>query len=128
MRLKYISLMVDDQAKALEFYTSVLGFKKVEDVPAGGHRWITVASPQGIEGVELVLEPAEFPPAMTYQKALFEAGIPAALFVTDDINAEYDRLKSRGAKFRGGLMEACDVKLAIFEDTCGNLVQLIQPA
>ena len=126
MQLKHVSLVVQDQQKALEFYTSVLGFKKIVDVPAGEHRWLCVAAPGGIEGVELVLEPAAFPPANAYQAALFEADIPALLLVTEDIEAEHGRLSAKGVKFRRSPTEAGSVKLAIFEDTCGNLVQMIQ--
>jgi catechol 2,3-dioxygenase-like lactoylglutathione lyase family enzyme len=126
MQLKFVSLLVDDQEKAIEFYTSVLGFKKITDVPAGEYRWITVAPPDGIEGVELVLEPSAFPPAKTYQSALLDAGIPAALFVTKDIDAEFKLLRSRNVKFSGEPIKAENLKLVVFEDTCGNLIQLIQ--
>ena len=82
MQIKYVSVMVEDQERALHFYTNVLGFRKVADVPAGEYRWLTVTSPDGPEGVELLLEPMGFPPAREYQKALFDAGIPATAFVT----------------------------------------------
>jgi catechol 2,3-dioxygenase-like lactoylglutathione lyase family enzyme len=126
MQLKFVSLLAENQERALRFYTSVLGFKKITDVPAGEYRWITVAPPDGIEGVELVLEPAVFPPAKTYQKALFDAGIPAALFVTKDIDAEFKLLKSRDVKFRGEPGTFENLKFVVFEDTCGNLIQLVQ--
>jgi predicted enzyme related to lactoylglutathione lyase len=126
MQLKFIGLMVEDQGKALDFYTSTLGFKKVSDVPAGEYRWLTVSSPDGVEGVELVLEPAVFPPARTYQKALLEAGIPATAFMTKDVEADYGRLKSKGVKFTGEPVQVEGAKLAVFEDTCGNLIQLMQ--
>jgi catechol 2,3-dioxygenase-like lactoylglutathione lyase family enzyme len=101
MQIKLASVMVDDQDKALHFYTNVLGFVKKEDIPMGPFRWLTVTSPEGAEGAELVLEPMGFPPAQTFQKALFEAGIPATAFITNDISAEYSRLKERGVRFRG---------------------------
>jgi len=100
--------------------------QKIADVPAGEYRWITVAHPDGINGVELVLEPSAFPPAKTYQKSLFDAGIPAALFVTKDIDAEFKMLQSRDVKFRSEPIKADNLKLVVFEDTCGNLIQLIQ--
>jgi len=103
MQIKFISVMVEDQDSALHFYTSVLGFEKMADIPMGEFRWLTVCSPDGLAGVELVLEPTGFPPARTYQKVLFEAGTPATAFITKDIAAEVQRLKARGVKFRGSL-------------------------
>jgi catechol 2,3-dioxygenase-like lactoylglutathione lyase family enzyme len=126
VQLKYISLTVEDQAKALGFYTSVLGFQKQADVPVGEHRWLTVVSPGGIDGVELLFEPAAFAPAKTYQKALFDAGIPATTFVSMNLSTDFDRLRALGVIFRMEPMEAGNVKIAIFEDTCGNLIQLTQ--
>ena len=93
----------------------------------GEYRWLTVTSPDGVEGVELVLEPMAFPPARAYQKALFEAGIPATAFTTQDIAAEVERLKARGVKFRGEPQEMGPIKVVVFEDTCGNLINLVQP-
>ncbi len=127
MQLKFISVMVDDQAHALDFYTSVLGFQKMADIPMGEFRWLTVTSPDGIEGVELVLEPMNFPPARRYQKALFEAGIPATALISSDINAEVERLKAKGVKFRGAPVRSGPISSVIFEDTCGNLINLVQP-
>src|SRR5207247_11118266 len=92
--------MVDKQENALRFYTTILGFVKNKDIPMGQFRWLTVSSPEGAEGVELVLEPMSFPPAQTYQKALFAAGIPATAFLTSDIHAEFRRLKALGVTFR----------------------------
>ena len=92
MQIKYVSVMVEDQERALGFYTIVLGFNKVADVPVGEHRWLTVTSPDGPEGGELLLEPMAFPPAREYQKALFDAGIPATAFVTSDIQGDFERL------------------------------------
>ena len=120
--------MVDDQSKALAFYTDVLGFVKKEDIPMGEFRWLTVASPEGVEGAELVLEPTAFPPAKTYQKALFEAGIPQTAFLTSQIHDEYARLAARGVKFRSSPQSVGPITMVIFEDTCGNLINLVQPA
>jgi catechol 2,3-dioxygenase-like lactoylglutathione lyase family enzyme len=128
VQIRYASITVDDQERALRFYTDVLGFTKVADVPLGEHRWLTVASPDGPEGVELVLEPLAFPPAREYQKALFEAGIPATAFVTSDIHGDVERLTAAGVAFRGEPVDAGTVTVVAFEDTCGNLIQLVQPA
>ena len=128
MQIKFTSVMVEDQDSALHFYTTVLGFEKMADIPMGQFRWLTVCSPEGIEGVELVLEPMGFPPARTFQKALFEAGIPATALITKDIAAEVQRLKARGVKFRGEPTNMGPITAVIFEDTCGNLINLVQPA
>lgn len=128
MQIKYVSVMVDDQERALRFYTNMLGFEKVADVSAGEYRWLTVTSPDGPEGVELLLEPMSFPPAREYQKALFDAGMPATAFVTDDIHGDFERLKSAGVVFRGEPNDIGTATIAVFEDTCGNLIQLIQLA
>jgi predicted enzyme related to lactoylglutathione lyase len=127
MQIKFVSITVEDQESALQFYTSVLGFEKMADIPMGEYRWLTVTSPDGIDGVELVLEPLGFPPARAYQKALFEAGIPATAFITKDIAAEVERLKARGVKFRGEPQDMGPIKVVVFEDTCGNLINLVQP-
>jgi catechol 2,3-dioxygenase-like lactoylglutathione lyase family enzyme len=127
MQIKFTSILVDDQSKALTFYTEVLGFRKQSDVPMGEYRWLTVVSPDGVPGAEVVLEPMAFPPAQVYQKALFEAGIPATAFITPDIDAEYRRLAARGVKFRGEPKQMGPIKAVNFEDTCGNLVNLVQP-
>lgn len=127
MQIKFTSVMVDDQEKALQFYTSALGFEKAADIRVGERRWLTVRSPDGIDGVELVLEPMGFAPARTYQKALYEAGIPATAFTTRDIVAEVQRLKARGVRFLGEPIEAGPVTSVTFEDTCGNLINLVQP-
>jgi catechol 2,3-dioxygenase-like lactoylglutathione lyase family enzyme len=97
MQIKLASLMVADQDEALRFYTDMLGFATCADIPMGPFRWLTVTSPDGLPGVELVLEPMAFPPARTYQEALYAAGIPATAFITSDIAAEYQRLKEKGA-------------------------------
>jgi catechol 2,3-dioxygenase-like lactoylglutathione lyase family enzyme len=128
MQLKFTSVMVKDQERALDFYTNVLGFAKVADLPMGEYRWLTVASPDGIAGVELVLEPMGFPPAREYQEALFEAGIPAMALITTDIAEEVERLKSRGVVFHGELTSQGPITSVEFEDTCGNLINLVQSA
>lgn len=128
MQIRFSSVLVDDQEKALKFYTEKLGFVKMADIPMGDYRWLTVVSPDGPEGVELVLEPAAFPPAKVYQKALFDAGIPITAFTTGDIQGEFRRLRERGVVFRGEPVAMGPVTLAVFEDTCGNIVHLAQPA
>lgn len=127
MQIKLSSVMVDDQSKALAFYTEVLGFVKMADIPMGAHRWVTVTSPDGVEGIELVLEPTGFPPAKAYQKALYDAKIPITAFLTNDILAEYKRLKERGVLFRGEPAHRGPIIAVLFEDTCGNLINLVQP-
>ncbi len=127
MQIKFTSVMVKDQEEALRFYTKVLGFKKMADIPMGEYRWLTVVSPDGIEGVELVLEPMGFEPSRAYQKALFDAGIPATALITDDIQAECSRLKKRGVVFHGEPEKMGVITAVKFEDTCGNLINLVQP-
>ena len=128
MKIKFVSVMVEDQERALRFYTDVLGFVKAEDVPIGEYRWLTVTSPDGVDGVELVLEPLAFPPARAYQKALYDAGVPATAFVTSDIHGEVERLTAAGVEFRGAPVDMGSVMGVMFEDTCGNLIHLVQPA
>lgn len=127
MQIRLASIFVDDQDKALRFYTEILGFVKSKDIPMGSFRWLTVTSPEGAEGVELVLEPMGFPPAQTYQKALFAAGIPATAFLTNDVQMEFLRLKNRGVVFRGEPVNMGPITAVVFEDTCGNLINLVQP-
>ncbi len=127
MRINLSSVMVDDQAKALAFYTDVLGFVKKADVPVGEeYRWLTVVSPEGEDDIELVLEPMGFPPAKIYQKALYDAGIPVTSFDTKDIKGDYERLKAKGVAIRGEIQFLGPVTTLMFEDTCGNLIQLVQ--
>jgi catechol 2,3-dioxygenase-like lactoylglutathione lyase family enzyme len=126
MEIKLSTVMVQDQSKALAFYTEVLGFVTKHDIPMGEYRWLTVVSPKNVDGTELVLEPMAFAPAQIYQKALFEAGIPANAFVVDDIEAEYQRMESLGIKFKTKPTAMGPVTLAVFEDTCGNLLQIFQ--
>ena len=126
MKIKLASVMVDNQDKALKFYTEVLGFVKKTDIPMGETKWLTVVSPEGPGDIELLLEPMGFPPARTYQKALFEAGIPLTAFQVDDIQKEYARMKKLGVLFKGEPAKAGPVTVTVFEDTCGNLIQLYQ--
>jgi catechol 2,3-dioxygenase-like lactoylglutathione lyase family enzyme len=126
LKIVVTSVMVGNQDKALKFYTEILGFVKKEDVPVGRDRWLTVVSPEQPDGPELLLEPTGFPPAKTYQKALFDAGIPLTSFAVADIAATYDRLKKRGVVFRTPPIRTGSVTVAVFEDTCGNLIQIAQ--
>ncbi len=126
MKINLTSVLVGDQAKALAFYTKTLGFTKSKDIPMGEHRFLTVTSPDGPAGVELLLEPTAFAPAKVYQKALFDAGIAATSFSVDDIGREYERMAKVGVVFRSKPTKAGPATLAVFEDTCGNLIQLHQ--
>jgi predicted enzyme related to lactoylglutathione lyase len=126
MRITLASVFVDDQEKALKFYTEVLGFVKKTDLPAGEFRWLTVVSPEGPEGIELVLEPNVNPAARTYQKAIFDAGIPATMFITDDIQDDHDRLAKSGVRFTVEPTKSEWGIDAVFDDTCGNLIGLHQ--
>jgi catechol 2,3-dioxygenase-like lactoylglutathione lyase family enzyme len=126
MRIKLVSLFVDDQDKALRFYTDVLGFKKKHDIPMGGPRWITVVSPEGPDDLELVLEPNGHPAASAYQSALMKDGIPATAFESTAIHDEVQRLKEKGVVFTREPTVAGEVIIAIFSDTCGNLLQMYQ--
>ena len=126
MKIKLTSVYVDDQAKALRFYTEVLGFVKKADFSQGPFRWLTVASPQEPDGTELQLALNGNPAAKAYQQAMFQQGQPAAMFFTDDVQADYERMKARGAEF---IMPPTDVtgsKIAKLNDTCGNLIQVTQ--
>src|SRR5262245_7706191 len=118
--------MVDNQDKALRFYTGVLGFIKKYDVPVGGHRWITVVSPDNPEGAELVLEPDEHPAAKPFKQALVEDGIPFTSFDVADVNSEYQRLVAAGVRFTQPPVEMGPVITAVLDDTCGNLIQIAQ--
>ncbi|MET0519142.1 MAG: VOC family protein [Burkholderiaceae bacterium] len=126
MQIKFASLMVEDQERALQFYTGPLGLRKMSDIPMGEYRWLTVVAPEGVDGAELVLEPLGFEPARVYQQALFAAGIPATAFISRDIEAEYQRLKSAGVTFRGEPRAMGPIKAVLFEDGCGNLINLVQ--
>ena len=127
MQIRHVVIKVDDQDKALAFYTTILGFVKKLDFP-GAIRYLTVVSPEGAEGVQLVLEPNHFPAALASQKALYDAGFPATIFTTNDIAAEYKRLVSLGVKFREEPKNMGSVTFAFFDDTCGNLIVLNQRA
>ena len=126
MRIRLTSVMVSDQDKALKFYTQILGFVKKTDVPVGEYRWLTVVSPEDPDGPELLLEPMGFAPAKTYQKALFDAGIPLTSFAVADIQAAYEKTQKLGVVFRTKPTRMGSVTVAVFEDTCGNLIQLAQ--
>jgi catechol 2,3-dioxygenase-like lactoylglutathione lyase family enzyme len=126
MKIKLTSVMVDDQDKALRFYTEVLGFIKKTDIPVGNFKWLTVVSPDGPDDVELLLEPNENPAAQVYQKALHDAGIPLTAFAVDDIQREYARLTELGVAFSTKPTKAGPATVAVFDDTCGNLIQIYQ--
>ena len=127
MRSKLHSIIVDDQDRALTFYTEVLGFEKKHDMPAGEYRWITVVSPEGPEGVEVSLEPNAHPASKAFQAALLADGIPLTAFEVDDVQAEFERLKALGVVFTQDPTPAGPVTIAVFADTCGNLIQIYQP-
>jgi glyoxylase I family protein len=127
LKIKLNSVMVDDQDKALKFYTEVLGFAKAQDIPLGhGYRWISVYAPEGHKDVELALEPNANPAGKTFQQALFEQNIPATAFEVDDLEAEYRLLKDLGVVFTMPPTAAGPVRIAVFADTCGNLLQIYQ--
>jgi len=122
-RITITSVFVDDQAKALEFYTGALGFQQKHDMPAGEYRWLTVVSPEQPDGPELLLEPDVHPAVGPYKEALVADGIPAAQFTVDDVAAEFERLSGLGVKFTQEPLNLGPVSVIVFEDTCGNLVQ-----
>lgn len=126
MKIHVSSVFVDDQEKALHFYTQVLGFVKKTELPAGEFKWLTVVSPEGPDDVELLLEPNATQLAKTYQKGCFEAGIPATSFAVGNIQDEYERMRGLGVVFRQKPTRTGSVAVALFEDTCGNLIQLVQ--
>ena len=126
MRIYITSIFVDDQAKALDFYTKKLGFEVKNDVPMGEHRWLTVVSKEQPDGTELLLEPSYHPAVTPYKNALVEDGIPATSFQVDDVDAEFARLKDIGVEFTQELTDAGPVRMAVLDDTCGNLIQLVQ--
>ena len=126
MRIKLTSIMVDDQSKALRFYTEVLGFRKKHDIPVGEYRWITVTG-DGRDDLELAIEPNANPAGKAFQEAMFAQGIPIAAFEVTDIGAEFTRLTSQGVAFTREPTSAGPVTIAVFSDTCGNLIQLHQP-
>lgn len=128
MRINLTSVYVDDQDKALAFYTDVLGFEKKTEIPVGEYRWLTVTSPENPDGPELVLEPDAHPAARSFKAALFADGIPLTSFAVDDVNAEFARLQGLGVRFTQEPTEMGPVSTAVFDDTCGNLIQIASMA
>jgi len=126
MRIKLTSIMVNDQEKALQFYTTKLGFVKKTDIPMGEHRWLTVVSKDEQDGPELLLEPIGFEPAKDYQKALYKSGIPLTAFHVTNIESEFERLQKVGVEFSTEPTQMGGSKQAVFNDTCGNYIQLIE--
>jgi len=126
MKIKLTSVFVDDQEKALKFYTEVLGFIKKRDMPLGKFRWLTVVSPDEPEGTELLLEPSDNPATKVFKKAIFEQGIPLTAFAVNDIEKEYERMKKLGVRFSMKPTKMGPVTQAVFDDTCGNLIQIYQ--
>lgn len=126
IRIQFAGVPVNDQAQAEKFYTEKLGFEVVTDIPVGPYRWLSVASPAGLQGVEFLLEPNAFPATQTYQAALYEQGIPYTMFMVEDLEAVHAQLVERGVQFTMGPTEAGNVIIAMFDDTCGNLIQLTQ--
>ncbi len=126
MKITVMSLLVDDQDKALRFYTEVLGFRKKTEIPLGEYRWLTVVSPEDPEGVELSLEPDEHPAARPFKQALVADGIPFTSFAVDDVRAEAERLKALGVTFTQDPLQMGPVTTAVLDDTCGNLIQIAQ--
>ncbi|MEW2540996.1 VOC family protein [Micromonospora chalcea] len=126
MRINLTSVYVDDQDKALRFYTEVLGFVPKTDVPTGEYRWLTVVSPDAPDGVELLLEPDAHPAAKAFKEALAADGIPLTQFAVDDVAAEHERLRGLGVLFTQEPVDMGPVTTAVFEDTCGNLIQIAQ--
>jgi catechol 2,3-dioxygenase-like lactoylglutathione lyase family enzyme len=124
MRINLTSVLVDDQDKALRFYTDVLGFQKKTEVPLGEHRWLTVVSPDDPDGTELVLEPDEHPAAKPFKDALARDGIPFTSFAVEDVRQEFARLRALGVEFTQEPVEMGPVTTAVFDDTCGNLIQI----
>ena len=126
MKIYITSIFVDDHDKALTFYTQVLGFVKKNDIPLGEFKWLTVTSPEDPDGVELLLEPNDNPAAQTFQQSIFKQGIPLKSFAVENVQNEYERLTKLGVKFSMEPTQTGPVTVAIFDDTCGNLIQLVQ--
>lgn len=126
MKIVITAVLVDDQDKALQFYTDMLGFQKKHDVPMGQFRWLTVVSPGDADGVELLLEPDQHPAAKPFKRALVEDGIPFASFGVEDVQAEYDRLRQAGVHFTQPPVAMGPATTAVLDDTCGNLIQIAQ--
>lgn len=125
MKIYITNVFVDDQQKALQFYTEVLGFRKKTEIPLGEHSWLTVVSPEGPEGVELLLEPDSHPAVGPFKSALVEDGIPAASFAVTDVHAEHARLSGVGVRFVQEPLDVGPVVTAVLDDTCGNLLQIV---
>jgi catechol 2,3-dioxygenase-like lactoylglutathione lyase family enzyme len=128
MRINLASIFVDDQEKAVRFYTDMLGFVKKNDIPLGEHRWLTVVSPEDPDGVELVLEPSGHPAVQPFKEALAADGIPFTSFAVDDVPSEYERLKELGVRFTQEPTDMGVVTTAVLDDTCGNLIQIAHQA
>jgi catechol 2,3-dioxygenase-like lactoylglutathione lyase family enzyme len=128
MRINLASVLVDDQEKALRFYTDVLGFVKKHDIPVGEDRWLTVVSPQDPDGTELVLEPSSHPAVKPFKEALVADGIPYTSFAVDDVKAEYERMRGLGVRFTQEPVDMGPVTTAVLDDTCGNLIQIAHQA
>jgi catechol 2,3-dioxygenase-like lactoylglutathione lyase family enzyme len=128
MKINLTSVLVDDQAKALQFYTEVLGFVKKSDIPLGEHRWLTVVSAEDPDGPELLLEPDEHPAAQPFKEALVTDGIPFTSFAVDDVHRDFERLTGLGVRFTQEPTQMDEVTTAVFDDTCGNLIQIIAQA
>src|SRR6202158_1956624 len=126
MKIKVMSVFVDDQDKALRFYTDVLGFVKKTDIGAGAYRWLTVVSPEEPDGIELQLALNDDPAAKTFQQAVFQQGKPAAMFYVDDVQREYERMQGLGAQFTMPPTKVTGSTIAVLNDTCGNLIQLVK--
>ena len=128
MKITLTSVLVDDQAKALEFYTEVLGFVRKSDIPLGEHRWLTVVSPEDPDGPELVLEPDGHPAAPPFKEALVADGIPFTSFAVEDVQRDFERLRNHGVRFTQEPTQMGPVTTAVFDDTCGNLIQIATAA
>jgi predicted enzyme related to lactoylglutathione lyase len=126
MKIRLTNVFVTDQSRAFTFYTEALGFVRKSDITAGNYRWLTVVSPEEHDGPELLLEPNDNPAAKTFQESIFRQGIPAAMFFVDDIRKEYQRLTQMGVKFTKGPTQTPGSTIVVFDDTCGNLIQLTQ--
>lgn len=125
MKIYVTSVFVDDQQKALRFYTEILGFRKKHEIPLGEDFWLTVVSPEAPEGTELLLEPSKHPAVPPFKQALVEDGIPCASFAVEDVYSEYERLSALGVRFTQKPLDAGTVVMAVFDDTCGNLIQIV---
>ena len=126
MKIKLSSVFVDDQSKALKFYTEILGFVKSKDIPVGQFKWLTVVSPEASDDIELLLEPSDNPATQAFKKAIYEEGIPLNAFAVDDLQKEYQRLLALGVRFAVPPTPMGPTQIAVFDDTCGNYIQIYQ--